>query len=203
MDILYKFYQVKIHEPAVKRSFGLDASELALLFLCAEQVVEAVALVESKIALFVVGVYEQEAAARLVEWVNKPCLDETEHVATQMLALEVGADAQTANHHSGITAIELLTGDVLLHLLLARTGNLLDAVVGKGEGCNDGSRLFVEREAIVLAEQLVALQECILEEELVEVFVAAMERLALSGFLPSEESEAALLLQESHRLGCG
>ena len=43
--ILYKFNQVKIHEPAVKRAFGLDASELALLFLCAEQIVETVVLI--------------------------------------------------------------------------------------------------------------------------------------------------------------
>ena len=45
------------------------------------------------------------------------------------MALEVGADAETAYHHSGVAAVKFFTRDILLDLLLSRAGNLLDAVV--------------------------------------------------------------------------
>ena len=163
-----KFYEVKVHQAAVEGTLWLDASEFAFLLLGAEQIIEAVALVEGKIALLVVGIDEKETAACLVKRVNEPCLDETEYIAAEVLALEIGADAQTTYHHSGVAAIEFFAGDVLLDFLLARAWDFLDAVVGKREGCYDGGRVFVERKTIVLAKQLVALQECIMEEELVD-----------------------------------
>ena len=156
-----KFYEVEVHQAAVEGTLWLDASEFTFLLLGAEQIIEAVALVEGEIALFVVGIDEEETAAGLVERVNEPRLDETEHVASEVLTLKIGADAETANHHGRITAVEFIAGDVLLNLLLARAGNLLDAVVGKGEGGDDGGGVFIKGKTIVLAKQLVALQECI------------------------------------------
>ena len=194
-----KFYEVEVHQAAVEGTLWLDASEFVFLLLGAEQVIEVVALVEGEIALLVVGIDEEETAAGLVERVNEPCLDETEHVAAQVLALEIGADAEAPNHHGRITAVEFFARDVLLDLLLARAGNFLDAVVGKGEGCDDGRGVVVERKTIVLAEQLVALQEGIAAEELVKVVIATMERLALVSLLLRVESETAFLLEESHR----
>jgi hypothetical protein len=103
------------------------------LFLCAEKIIEAIALVESEVALLVVGINKQETAASLIERVNKPSLYETENVAAKMSALEIDTYSQTANHDSGIAAVLLFTGDVLFYLLLTRTRNLLDAVIGEGK----------------------------------------------------------------------
>ena len=192
--LLDDFYEVEIHQAAIERTLGLDASELALLLLGAEKIVEAVALVEGEVALFVVGIDKQEAAAGLVERIDEPGLDEAEHVAAEVLALEVEADAEAANHHGGIAAVELLAGDVALDLLLARAGYLLDAVIGKGEGSDDGRGVGIERKTIVLAKQLVALQERVVEEELVEIVVTAAEGLACVGLLAGEEPEAALVV---------
>ena len=185
--LLDNFYEVEIHQAAIERTLGLDASELALLLLGAEKIVEAV-------ALFVVGIDKQEAAAGLVERIDEPGLDEAEHVAAEVLDLEVEADAEAANHHGGIAAVELLAGDVALDLLLARAGYLLDAVIGKGEGSDDGRGVGIERKTIVLAKKLVALQERVVEEELVEVVVTATEGLACVGLLAGEEPEAALVV---------
>jgi len=188
------FYEVEIHQAAVECSLGLDASELALLLLSAEKIVEAVALVEGKVALLVVGIDEQEATAGLVERVDEPGLDEAEHLAAEVAALEIEADSEAANHHGGVAAVELLAGDVALDLLLARAWYLLDAVVGKGEGGDDGGGVVIERKTIVLAKQLVALQERVVEEKLVEVVVTAAEGLACVGLLAGEEPEAALVV---------
>ena len=122
------------------------------MFLSTEKVIEAVAFVESKIALCIVGINKQKATTCLVERIDKPRLDETEHVAAEVLALEVGADAETTNHHGGIAAVEFLTGNVALDFLLTRARNLLDAVARKGESSYDGSRVFIERKTLVLAE---------------------------------------------------
>ena len=111
-----------------------------------------------------------------------------------MLTLEGCADAKTAYHYGRIAAVKLLAGDIALDFLLARTGNLLDAVVRKGESRNNSSWVVVERETIVLTKQLVTLQECITEEELVQVVVATMERLAMGCFFLSEEPEATFVL---------
>lgn len=91
----YQLYQVEVHQAAVEWSLWLDAPEFALLLLGVEKIIEAVALVESKVALLVVGIDEKEAATRLVERIDEPRFDETEYVAAEMLALEVGADAKT------------------------------------------------------------------------------------------------------------
>ena len=99
--LLYQFYQVEVHQTAVERTLRLDASEFALLFLCAEKIIEAIALVESEVALLVVGINKQETTASLIERVNKPSLDETENVAAKMSALEIDTYSQTANHDSG------------------------------------------------------------------------------------------------------
>ena len=99
--LLDDFYEVEIHQAAIERTLGLDASELALLLLGAEKIVEAVALVEGEVALFVVGIDKQEAAAGLVERIDEPGLDEAEHVAAEVLALEVEADAEAANRFAG------------------------------------------------------------------------------------------------------
>lgn len=137
------------------------------MFLCAEKIIEAIALVESEVALLVVGINKQETAASLIERVNKPSLDETENVAAKMSALEIDTYSQTANHDSGITAVLLFTGDVLFYFLLTRTRNLLDAVVGKGKCSNNDRRVIVKCKTIILAKQFVALQESIVGEKLV------------------------------------
>ena len=168
------------------------------MLLGAEQIIEAVTLIEGEITLLVVRIDEEETAAGFVEWVNEPCLDEAEHIAAEVLTLEIGIDAQAAYHHSGIAAVEFFAGNVLLYFLLARARNLLDAVVVKGESCHDGGRVFIERKTIVLAKQLVALQECVAAEELVKVVVTTMERLALVSLLLRVESETTFLLEESH-----
>ncbi len=93
-----------------------------------------------------------------------------------MLTLEVCTDAETANHHGGIAAILFFAWDVLFYLLLARARNLLDAVVGEGESSYDGRGVCIERKTIILAKQLVALQECIVGEELVQIVIATTER---------------------------
>lgn len=152
MIVSDEFYEVEIHQAAVERMLGLKTSKLPLLFLGTEQVVKAVAFVESEIAFLVVGIDKEKTTAGFVEWVNEPCLDETENVASEVLALEVGADAKTSNHHGGVAAIKLLAGDILLNFLFARAGNLLDAVIGERESSYNGSRVFIERETIVLAE---------------------------------------------------
>ena len=181
-----KFYEVEVHQAAVEGTLWLDASEFAFLLLGAEQIIEAVALVEGEIALLVVGIDEEETAAGLVEWVNEPRLDEDEHVAAGVLTLEIGADAETPDHHGRITAVEFFARDVLLDLLLARARDFLDAVVGKCEGCNNSGRVFIERKAIILAKQFIALQECIVEEEFVKVIVSTMERFALASLMASK-----------------
>ena len=103
--ITNKFYEVEVHQAAVEGTLWLDTSEFAFLLLGAEQIIEAVTLVESEIALLVVGIDEKETTAGLVEGINKPSLDETEHIAAEVLALEIGTDAQTTYHHSGVTAV--------------------------------------------------------------------------------------------------
>ena len=50
------FYEVEVHQAAVERSLGLDASELAFLLLCAEKIVESIAFVESEVTFLVVGI---------------------------------------------------------------------------------------------------------------------------------------------------
>jgi hypothetical protein len=84
-----------------------------------------------------------------------------------MSALKIDTYSQTANHDSGIAAVLLFTGDVLFYLLLTRTRNLLDAVVGEGKCGNNDRWVIVGRKTIILAKQLVALQECIVGEKLV------------------------------------
>lgn len=190
----YKFYQVEVHQAAVEGSLGLDVTELTLLFLGTEKEVEAVALVESKVALLVVRIDEEEATAGLVEWVNKPCFDETEHVAAEVLALEIDIDAKTANHYGWIAAILLFARDILLDLLLARAGNLLDAVVGKRECRHDGRWVGIEGKTVILAKQLVALQECVVSEEFIQVFITATEGMTGVSFLTVVETETALVL---------
>ena len=190
----YKFYQVEVHQAAVEGTLGLDVTELTLLFLGTEKEVEAVALVEGKVALLVVGIDEEEATAGFVEWVNKPCLDETEHVAAEVLALEIDIDAKTANYYGWIAAILLFTRDVLLDLLLARAGNFLDAVIGKGECRHDGRGVGIEGETVILAKQLVALQECVVGEEFIQVFITATEGMTGVSFLTVVKTETALFL---------
>jgi len=190
----YQLYQVEVHQTAVKRTLGLDASKLALLLFCAKKVVEAVVFVKGKVTLLIVGIDKQEAAACLVERVNKPSFDETKDIAAKVLTLEGCADAKTAYHHGRIAAVKLLTRDVALNIFLARAGNLLDAVIGKGKSGNNGSWVVVERKTIVLAKQFVTLQECITEEEFVQVVVATMEGLAMGGFFLREEPETTFVL---------
>ena len=110
---------------------------------------------------------KKETATSLVERVNKPSLDETEYVAAKMPALEIDAYSQTANHHSGIATVLLFTGNVLLYLLLTRTRNLLDAVIGEGKCGNNDRWVIVECKTIILTKQFVALQESIVGEKLV------------------------------------
>ena len=95
LDVLFpdQFYQVEVHQAAVERSLWLDASELALLFFTTEKEVEAIPLVEREVLRLVVRIDQQEAATCLVERVNKPRLDETEHIAAEALALEITTDA--------------------------------------------------------------------------------------------------------------
>ncbi len=58
--ILYQLYQVEVHQTAVERTLRLDTPELTLLFLCTEEVVEAIALVEGKIAFLVIGINKKK-----------------------------------------------------------------------------------------------------------------------------------------------
>ena len=152
MIVSDEFYKVEIHQTTFERPVGLQAPELAFLLLGAEQVIEAVPFVESEIAFLVVGINKEKTATCLVERIDEPSLDEAEDIAAEMLALEVGADAETSNHHGGVAAVEFLAGNILLDFLFARAGNLLDAVVGERESSYNGSRVFIERETIVLAE---------------------------------------------------
>ena len=51
-------YQVEVHQATVKRTLRLNAAKLALLFFCAEKIIEAVAFVKGKVTFLVVGIDE-------------------------------------------------------------------------------------------------------------------------------------------------
>ena len=92
-----------------------------------------------------------------------------------MFALKIKAYAESANHDGRIAAVYLFAGDVLLNLSFARSGNFLDAVIGKRKNRHQLSRVIDKRKTIILAKQLFALQKCVFCEEIVQVVVPALE----------------------------
>ena len=92
-----------------------------------------------------------------------------------MFALKIKAYAESANHDGRIAAVYLFAGNVLLDLLFARSGNLLDTVVRKRENGYKLGRVINKGKTIILAKQLFALQKCVFCEEIVQVVVPALE----------------------------
>ena len=117
-----------------------------------------------------------------------------------MLALKIHTDPKPANHHCGIAAIKLLARNVLFDFFLARTRNLLYAVVRKGEGCNNGLEICFEGKAIILAQQFFALQKRIFLEELVEVVITATKGPTSVSLIPCIKAESALVLKKTQAL---
>ena len=140
-----------------------------------EQEFELIVLIELEVPFLVVGIYQQKPATSLVERIDEPSLYKTENVASQMLALEILANSETTDHDCRITAVYLFAGDVLLNLSFARSGNFLDAVIGKRKNRHQLSRVIDKRKTIILAKQLFALQKGVFREEIIQIVVPALE----------------------------
>jgi hypothetical protein len=92
-----------------------------------------------------------------------------------MFALKIKAYAESANHDGRIAAVYLFARDVFLNLSFARSGNFLDAVIGKSENRHQLCRVINKGKTIILAKQFVALQKSVFCEEIVQVVVPALE----------------------------
>jgi hypothetical protein len=92
-----------------------------------------------------------------------------------MFALKIKAYAESTNHDGRIAAVNLFAGDVLLNLSFARSGNFLDAVIGKRKNRHQLSRVIDKRKTIILAKQLFTLQKGVFREEIIQIVVPALE----------------------------
>ena len=92
-----------------------------------------------------------------------------------MFALKIKAYAESAYHDCRITAVYLFAGDVLLNLSFARSGNFLDAVIGKCKNRHQLSRVIDKGKTIILAKQLFTLQKGVFREEIIQIVVPAFE----------------------------